>query len=265
MPIQKRSASTASTTSPPSVLRAVFTAASAPARRSASVPSRHALPHDRQRMAAPFVELAHAVGGVHVELERGFGDGSRQHLDRQFEDQPERAERSGEQARDIIARDVLHHLPAEMQHLARGRSSRPRRARSRAARRSMRGAGRRAPPRCSRRASRCARSAAARTAASGRALAAPLRFRASGVPPSRGDDELGRVVLDDPAMRARVEDLALQRLPVPVLRAAAADAQRRAGFGGAGESVSDQPATMSSCSMGVRCSSISASTSVSAF
>src|SRR5471030_2103906 len=43
-PHQKRSASTASTTSPPNYVRAAFTAASAPPRRKASVWSRHALP-----------------------------------------------------------------------------------------------------------------------------------------------------------------------------------------------------------------------------
>jgi hypothetical protein len=41
---------------------------------------------------------------------------------------------------------------------------------------------------------------------------------------ARRDDELGRIVGDDAAVRARIEDLAFQRLAVPVLGAAAADA-----------------------------------------
>jgi len=45
----------------------------------------------------------------------------------------------------------------------------------------------------------------------------------SGVP-ARGDDQLRRVVRDDAAISARVEDLAFQRLTVPVFRAAAAHA-----------------------------------------
>ena len=39
-----------------------------------------------------------------------------------------------------------------------------------------------------------------------------------------GDDQFGWVIGDDAAMRARVEDVSLQRLPVPVLGAAAANA-----------------------------------------
>jgi len=39
----------------------------------------------------------------------------------------------------------------------------------------------------------------------------------------RGDHEFGRVIFDNPAMRPRIDYLALQRLPVPVFRAAAAN------------------------------------------
>ena len=43
---------------------------------------------------------------------------------------------------------------------------------------------------------------------------------------ARGDDQFGRVVGDDAAISARVEDLTFQRLTVPVFGAAATDAQR---------------------------------------
>ena len=94
----------------------------------------------------------------------------------------ERAERAGEQARHVVAGDVLHHLAAEGEHRARGRRAAARRARSRAPRRRSRGAGPRGPPRRSRRASRRRRNAAARTAASGRCPASVASSSASGVP-----------------------------------------------------------------------------------
>ncbi|OTP69295.1 hypothetical protein PAMC26510_27140 [Caballeronia sordidicola] len=43
----------------------------------------------------------------------------------------------------------------------------------------------------------------------------------------RGDHEFGRVMFDDSAVRACIDDFALQRLAVPVLRTAAANPQGR--------------------------------------
>ncbi len=172
----------------------------------------------------------------------------RQHLDREFEDQPERAERAGQQARDVVARDVLHHLAAEVQHLAL--AVHHDRAEHEVARRAgrTRGAGRRGPPRCSRRRSRRARSAAARTAASGRVRAAPLRARASGVPAravmtsSVGSYSMiprcARVSSSSPCSVCPYQSL----VPPPRMRSGVLVAVAR-------RIRSDQPATISSCSM----------------
>ncbi|ABA49505.1 hypothetical protein BURPS1710b_3344 [Burkholderia pseudomallei 1710b] len=181
----------------------------------------------RKRAARPFVELAHRVGRAHVELQRELGGGDGQHLDRQLEHQPERAERARHQPRHVVARDVLHDLPAEAQPVAAPVQDRhaeheiARRARRRAARageaRRHRAAERRDAP-------EMRRLERQHLAALGerRLELGERRARA------RGDDELGRVVRHDAVMRARIEDFPVERLAVPVLRAAAAYAQRAA-------------------------------------
>src|SRR5205085_4675808 len=50
----------------------------------------------------------------HREIERR----ARQDLERRFCNEAERAERAGDEARDVVARDVLHHLPAKLHHAA---------------------------------------------------------------------------------------------------------------------------------------------------
>ena len=96
----------------------LFTAASAPARRIASVPSRHALPVIGNGWPPHSLSLRTAsvacMSNLSVASATGFGNT----LIDTSQDQSERAERTRHQPRDVIAGDVLHHLAAEMQHLA---------------------------------------------------------------------------------------------------------------------------------------------------
>ena len=107
---------------------------------------------------------------------------ARQHLERDFGDQAERAERAGEQARHVVAGDVLHHLAAEAERAAAAVEQLH--AEHEVAHRAgaRRGAGRRVRPRRSRRAWRRRRNAAARRQASGLARASVASISASGVP-----------------------------------------------------------------------------------
>jgi hypothetical protein len=161
------------------------------------------------RAAAPFVELADGVGAVHVELERRFGLRTRQHLDGQLENQPERSKRTRHQPGYVIARDVLHDLAAERQHLALA----------------VHDDGAEHEVACRARRMTARTSNASRNAAVERGLRAEVRRleskhlvvfgkhrfdfeeRRAG---ARRDDQFGRIVGDDAAMRARVEDLTLQ-------------------------------------------------------
>ena len=72
----------------------------------------------RQRPAAPVVQAAQGLGLAQLELERGLRRRDRQHLQADLDDQAQRAEGAGHQARHVIARHVLHDLAAEGQQLA---------------------------------------------------------------------------------------------------------------------------------------------------
>ena len=125
----------------------------------------------------------------------------RQALERDLGEHAERAQRAAHQSRDIEAGDVLHHPAAEAQvvaaavehahaehevaHGAGIRPPRPRQARTRPCRRAWR--------------RREVRRLEAR--ASGRCAAIVCSISASGVPAARGDDELGRLVVDDAGVR----------------------------------------------------------------
>ena len=198
-------------------------------RRTAGPTSRPVAKHvagQRQRLPAPFVDAADRLVGRHLERARRLGPRQRQALERHLGEHAERAERAAHQARDVEAGDVLHHAAAERQVARRGRRASGRRARGRAPRRHKAGADRTAPRRRRRRASRRRRSAAARTRASGRARAIACSIVGERRSGARGDHELGRLVVDDARVGARVEHVAARRLAVEVLRAAAADAQR---------------------------------------
>ncbi|CAM2144652.1 hypothetical protein PT2222_160115 [Paraburkholderia tropica] len=181
----------------------------------------------RQRAAAPFVELAHGVGAVHVEAQRGFGLRHRQYLDREFEHEAERAERPRHEPRHVVARHVLHDLAAEVQHLAvavhdhgaqhevarRACRSTPGPGEARGNAAAERGLG-----------AEVGRLERQHLAARRQCLFDLQQRRAR----ARRDHQFGGIVGDDPAVRARVEHLAFERLAIPVFRAAAANTQRLA-------------------------------------
>ena len=73
---------------------------------------------ERQRLAGPGVELRDRRCLRHLEAQRGRRPRHRQHLQRDLADHAQRAQRAREQARHVVAGDVLHHLAAEAQQLA---------------------------------------------------------------------------------------------------------------------------------------------------
>ena len=99
---------------------------------------------------------------------------------------PERAERAGQQARDVVAGDVLHHLAAEVQHLAAARRSAcAPSTKSRTAPAAARGAGRTGRPRPCRRGSRPAPKCGGSNASIWPCSASAASISASGVPRAR--------------------------------------------------------------------------------
>ena len=79
---------------------------------------------ERQRLGAPGVQRGERLGRLHVEAQRRFGLGLRQHLERGLDDDAEDAHRSGDQARDVVAGDVLDDAAAEVHQLAGAREQR---------------------------------------------------------------------------------------------------------------------------------------------
>ena len=112
--------------------RASATAARAPRRRTIRLPFHHALASSGSGRPPQSLQQRERFGRLAVEAQRRLGRGARQHLERDLDDHAEHAERAGEQARDVVAGDVLHHLAAEVQQLAACRSAAWRRARGRA-------------------------------------------------------------------------------------------------------------------------------------
>ena len=149
----------------------------------------------------------------------------RQHLQRGLDDDAERAERAGDDARDVVAGDVLDHLAAEVHQLAAAREQ------GHAEQVIAQGAGAH-PGR--------PRQAGGDHAADGRAGAEVRRLegealamlgelgleRGDAHAGGRGDDQLGRLVLARAVEAAQVELVAVRRLAVEVLAAAAAQAER---------------------------------------
>ena len=158
-------------TSPPSVARAGVhggDSAGEPYVRTSAAPRRC---RDRQRLPSPRVESCRARllrSSRNAELLRRSDDGST------FSDtstmMPRMPSDPASDARDIVARDVLHHGAAERQDPTRAHraASRPARNRARHPRwcRTRRGADRQDRQQCSRRPSRRSRNAAARRPAS---------------------------------------------------------------------------------------------------
>jgi|GEM_PF-3221901 len=106
---------------PPDLLRAAGPRRAAGATlapcRPRPAPSRRPGAPGRQRLAGPLVDARQRLVLRHREAQRRFGQRPRQHLQRQIEQHAERAERAGEQARDVVAGDVLHHRAAEAQDI----------------------------------------------------------------------------------------------------------------------------------------------------
>jgi hypothetical protein len=156
--------------------------------------------------------------------QRGLAKRARQHLHRHLEQQPERAEGTGQQARHVVAGHVLHHLAAEGEHFALPVHQVG--AEHEDAHRAAAGAARARQAARNRAAERGADAEVRRLEGQHLAAFRQRRFdvrqrRAT----ARRDDKFGWLVIDDAGIGARVEDIALKLLSIPVLGAAAADAQ----------------------------------------
>ena len=68
-------------------------------------------------MAAPLVKPAYRLSGIAVKNQRLLGNRPGQHLERNLGDYPQRTKAAGDQARNVVARHVLHNLAAKVQHL----------------------------------------------------------------------------------------------------------------------------------------------------
>ncbi|PMQ14640.1 hypothetical protein JaAD80_19830 [Janthinobacterium sp. AD80] len=184
-----------------------------------------------QRLAGPFIEQAQGGNFRARQAQRRFAQRQGQHFQRHLQDQAQRAHGSRQQARDIVAGHVFHHLPAkgqafamaihqhgaqhEVTHGARAGAARP----GQGARHDTANGGARAEVRRLERQHLVARGQhrldfGQRRAAAGR------------------DHQLRRFIVDDARIRARIEHLACRRPAIPVLAAAAAQAQGGAGRAG---------------------------------
>src|SRR5687767_4508928 len=210
---------------------------------------------DRQRLSGPAVEKLERARLRRLETARGLRRRRRRELERDLGDHAERAERAGHQARHVVAGDVLHHAAAEGERLAAPVEKLH------------------AEHKVAQRAGACAAGAreASRDAAAERGGGAEMRRlerqalavrlqcalklgerRAA----ARRHDQLGRLVIDDAGVAARVEHLAARRVAVEILGAAAAQAQgaaeRRSFANRLGEGF-DQKRASSGCGSTPRC------------
>jgi len=240
--------------------RLVERSAANPGRRRAHTGGRARKPHgelalvprrgaDRKRLAGPAVHELERARLRRVEAHGALRLRLRRELERHLGNQAERAERAGNEARHVVAGDVLHHLAAEAERLAAAVDQLY--AEHEIAQRA--GAG--AP-----RAGQAGRDAAADRGPGaevgrleGETLAVRLepffQFRKRSAAASR-HHQLGRLIRDDAAIAASIEDLAAQRIAVEVLGAAAAQAQRPMARGGLADAVGkrlDQKRGSSGC------------------
>src|SRR6185295_693912 len=180
-----------------------------------------------QRLARPAIHRRQRLPLARLEAQGALARGPRQDLERCLGDQAERAERPREQARHVVAGDVLHHRAAELQHAAAAVDELG--AEHEIAHRARHGAAR-------------AGQAGGDAAAKGRPRPEMRRIEGQelifflenffqvekrSAAPGR-DHQLGRVVADDPGIAARIENLAARHVAVEVLAAATAQAQRHA-------------------------------------
>ena len=185
----------------------------------------------RQRLATPLVHLVDRLVCRELERARRLGLGQRQALERNLGDHAERAHRTGHQACDVEARDVLHHPTAEREVVAAPVDDAD----------PQHEVARRPGIRATR-----TRQARGDRAAERRAGAETRRLEGEHLPcrrhrridlverraRPRGDDELRRLVLDDAGVGPRVERLAARRLAEERLGAPAANRERSARRGG---------------------------------
>ena len=75
---------------------------------------------DRQRRAAPSIQVRQRLGEADFQTQRFACHRARHHLERDFTDHAQRALGAAHQARQVIARHVLHHFTTETQRLAVG-------------------------------------------------------------------------------------------------------------------------------------------------
>ncbi len=159
---------------------------------------------DRQRLPAPLVHALHRLVGGELEHARGLGAGQRLALERDLEHDPQRAQRSGNEPRHVEAGDVFHdpaakrqvvaaaveqaHAQDEIAHRPGVRPPRSRQSGGDAA------AERRRRAELRRLESEHLPGAAQR-----------LDDRAERCAAARGDDELGRIVVDDAGVAERLE------------------------------------------------------------
>ena len=205
-PVQKRAACAAATRSPPSFCAAARTALARARQAQRQLAVAPGAGRDRQRLAGPAVERSRAPCACGISKRSvSFAAGSGSTLSETSRIRPSVPSEPGQQARHVVAGDVLHHLAAE----ARARCRAP----------SMM----RAPSTKSRTAPALARRGPDRPAATQPPRVAPAPkcggSKASIWPCSRQhrlelgerraaarrDHQLGRLVVDDAGVAARVE------------------------------------------------------------
>ena len=194
---------------------------------------------ERQRPAAPSVQQVERLGLAALELQRDLGRRDREHLEADLGDQPERAHRSGQHARDVVPRHVLDHLPAEAQHLALAVDQRG--AKHVVAHRAHARTRRAGQPRGHHAADRATHGEVRRLEGQALAFRGQQRLQlGQRRARAHGDDQLARLVARDARERPRVEPLARGRLAVESLGAAPANAQRRGRCRGRADAFDDR-------------------------
>ncbi len=192
----------------------------------------------RKRLPGPVIKPGNRLVLIRDETQRALGDGARQDLNRHVENQAQHAQRTGQQARHVVAGHVLHYLPAEVQHLAF--SIHQHRAEHEIARRARRRSARAGQAAGNRAAYRGAGAEVRRLEGQHLTLIGQRRFDfGQGRAAARRDHEFGRVVVHDAPIGRHIERLSHRRVAIPILGAARHDAQRLALGIGSGDAVAE--------------------------
>ncbi len=183
---------------------------------------------DRDRLLAPLGELQQRAVEVDFQTQAGAQAWLGQDLERDFGEYAEATEAAGHQARQVVAGDVLHHLATETQMLAlagddpRAEHEIAHRTAPRATRAGQPGSDHAANGGSFAKVWRLARQHLPSFIQRG----FQLRQRRAG---ANGDHQFGRVIADDAAVLAGIEQHAVDLPPEESLAAAALNAQRRVG------------------------------------